>query len=95
MIFAVSGPWLTDGTADCSGLCGPIRLKFYVVNRLGYGYKQCKFCRGALRYASAAVENRQKPMLFAVSGPGLTVFDGFSTDALAYLVAPLRNLHCL
>ena len=31
-------PGLPDGAADCSAPCGPIRLKFYVVNGLGYGY---------------------------------------------------------
>ena len=42
-IFAVFGPGsqvprLTDSAADCSAPCGPIWLKFYVVNGLGYGY---------------------------------------------------------
>ena len=39
MIFAVSGPGLTNGAADCSGSCGAFWLKFYVVGGLEYGNK--------------------------------------------------------
>ena len=51
--FRFFWPWLPDATADCSAPCGPIRTKFFVVNRLGYGYWPCEFCWAGSRYAGA------------------------------------------
>ena len=65
-------PGLTDCAADCSAPCGPIWLKFYVVNGLGYGYKQCKFRWGMSRYAGAAVEKLSKTDGFCRFWPRLT-----------------------
>ena len=53
--------------ADCSAPNGPIRLKFYVVDGLGYGYKQCEFRGDASRYVSAAVEKQSKNRVAPVS----------------------------
>ena len=60
LIFAGFWAGLTDCVADCSAPCGPIRLKFYVVNGLGYGYWWWKFCWGTLRYAVVAAEKLVK-----------------------------------
>ena len=64
-------PGLTDAAADCSAPCGPIQLKFYVVNGLGYGYKRCEFSRHASRYAGAAAEKPAKTDNFRCFWPGL------------------------
>ena len=71
MNFAVFWPGLTYSVADCSAPCGPIRLKFYVLNGLGYGYKRCEFSRYASRYAGAAAEKPAKTDDFRRFWPGL------------------------
>ena len=70
MNFAIFGPGYS--TAECSAPCGPIRLKFYVVDGLGHGYTQCEFLKDALRYVSAAVEKPSKTDDFRCFWPGLT-----------------------
>ena len=69
--FFHSWPGSPDSAANCSAPCGPIRLKFYVVNGLGYGYKRCEFSRYALRYAGAAAEKPAKTDDFRRFWPGL------------------------
>ena len=43
-----------------------------MVNGLGYGYEQCKFCWGASKYAKAEADkparNQQKPTIFGGFG---------------------------
>ena len=73
-IFDVLGPGCPM-LADCSAF-GPIRPKFYVVNRLGYGYKQCEFHQAGSRYAGAAAKKRVN------KSQKLTIFAGFSQGCL-------------
>ena len=65
----------------CSAPCGPIRLKFYVLDGLGYGHKGFEFRWDASRYVSAAVEKPSKTDDFRRFWPGLT-------DAAADCSAP-------
>ena len=69
-VFAVFGP-VADDTADCSGACGAMQLKFF---RPGYDYGRYKFHQGVLSYMGAAVEklakNQQKFMVFTIFGLG-------------------------
>ena len=53
-------PRLTDCAADYSAPREPIRLKFHVVDCLGYGYKLCEFHWGTSRYAGAVAEKLSK-----------------------------------
>ena len=58
--------------ADCSAPNGQIRLKFYVINGLGYGHKRFEFHWDASRYVSAAVEKLSKTNDFRRFWPRLT-----------------------
>ena len=53
-------PRLTDSIGDCSAAYGPIWLKFYEVDGLGYGYELCEFHWGVSRYSGAAAEKPAK-----------------------------------
>ena len=62
---------LPHAAADCSAPCGPIWLKFCVVNRLEYGYKPFKFRWDPSWYVGAAVEKPSKTDDFCCFLPGV------------------------